>query len=193
MPPSTEVTAMRRVGHGVLLFGAALASGLVLAACGGDSIADEAAAETEPAETAAVATTEGATGSTASSGTDAGPAPAPGKGALVLDDGRSFAITITECEFSPNGTFTVKGTSEQGSTFEMTQFFLGEDWSQSQVSIEFPNRDQVFVIVSKASQDGAPADVDGKSVSWVRTFSELDESANDIVYRGTGTLRLTCA
>jgi hypothetical protein len=75
----------------------------------------------------------------------------------------------------------------------MTQFFLGEDWSQSQVSIEFPNRDQVFVIVSKASQDGAPADVDGKSVSWVRTFSELDESANDIVYRGTGTLRLTCA
>jgi hypothetical protein len=183
--------------HGVLAVGGTLACALTLAACGGDdSAGSEAATETTieaETETSAVATTESPTESTSESTADTGPAPAPGEGTLVLEDGRSFAIAISRCEFSPNGTFTVRGTSDQGSSFEMTQFFLGEEWSQSQVSIEFPNDDQIFVIVSKATQDGAPADVDGKSISWVRAFSELDESANQIVYRGTGTLRLTCA
>ena len=30
-----------------------------------------------------------------------GPAPAPGTGMLELDDGRTFAITVTECSFQP--------------------------------------------------------------------------------------------
>jgi hypothetical protein len=186
---------MRRVrASGVRTVGTVLVCALALAGCGGDdSTANEAAIDTGAAEATTVATSDEPAESTPSGGSDTAPAPTPGTGSLVLDDGRSFAIEISECEFSPNGTFTVKGTSERGSTFEMTQFFLGEDWSQSQASIEFPNRDQVYVIVSKASQDAAPADVDGKSVGWVRTFSELDESANQIVYRGTGTLRLTCA
>ena len=171
---------------------------LALAACGGES---ETAAETpsttttEQSETLPTTDTDESeeTETTTGSGpTSSGPAPAPGQGSLDLDDGRSYAITITECRFDPNGTFTVKGSSTEATTFEMTQFYLGEQWSQSQVSLEFPNRDQIYVIVGRLADDAEPATVEGKSISWTRMFRELDESANMHVYTGEGTVRLTC-
>jgi hypothetical protein len=172
--------------------------GLALAGCGGDSDSSAADTETEAVATTfedtETATTAPATTEESSSSTDDGAAPAPGTGTLVLDDGRVFAITVSQCEFLPNGTFTVNGTGDQGATFELTQFYLGEEWSQSQVDLQFPNRDRVYVIVTKATEGAEPATVEGKSVSWTQpTFRELDESANSHVYQGEGTVRVTCA
>ncbi len=174
---------------------------LTLAACGGGG--DSAASSEAEAETVAVEETATTSGSAASddpqTGTDtsdsdtAAPTAAPGTGKLELDDGRVFAITVTSCEFQPSGTFEIKGTSDRGSEFDMTQFYLGDEWSQTDAAIGFPNRDQIYVIVSRATPDGEPATVDGKSVTWVQTFRELDESANAHVYTGQGTLRLTCS
>jgi hypothetical protein len=146
-------------------------------------------AETEEVETEVAESEEAASDDSASSG---GPAPAPGSGQLELDDGRAFAIAVSECKFQPGGTFTVKGTTDSGETFEMTQFFLDGDWSQTNVQIESANGDSIYVIRSRATEGAAPATVDGKSVSWTEEFRELDESANAHVYTGEGTLRLTC-
>ncbi len=174
---------------------------LVLAGCGGGN--DSAS----PAETEAAAPdetlvgteddevdTEGVIVEESDGGADSsGPPPAAGQGRLALDDGRAFAITISECEFQPSGTFTVAGTGDDGATFEMTQFYLGEDWSQSQVSLEYPDtRDQIYVITTSASAGAEPATVDGKSVTWTQTFRELDESENRHVYTGEGTVQVTC-
>ncbi len=174
---------------------------LVLAACGGGR--DPAALSDTETETVAVEETGTTSESDAtddleanadtSSSDTAVPAAAPGTGTLELDDGRAFAIVVTECEFQPSGTFEIKGTSDQGSEFDMTQFYLSDEWSQTDASIEFPNRDQIYVIVTRATPDGEPATVDGKSVTWVQTFRELDESANAHVYTGKGTLSLTCS
>lgn len=173
---------------------------LALAACGGENDSD-AASDTE---TEAIAAEE--TDTASESDADEGPATdtetsspdtavaaaAPGTGTLELADGRSFTITVSECEFQPTGTFEIKGTSDNGAEFDMTQFYLNDKWSQTDASIQYPNRDQVYVIVSAASPDAEPATVDGKSVTWVQTFRELDESANAHVYTGEGTLSLTC-
>jgi len=182
-----------------------LAAGFVLTlvGCGGGSGSgadDESEAvstgEDETSDTAAATTEEIDTSESSSTGTE--PALPAGRGTLVLDDGRSFTITVTECQFNPDdgtptaGTVEVKGTSERGSTFELTQFFLNGEWSQSDASIAFPNRDQIYVLVSSASSDGEPATVEGKTIRWTRTFKELDESANAHVYTGEGTLLLTC-
>ncbi len=192
----------------VLAVIAAALLGLVLAGCGGGSTSSagqesETVAEVETAttttETESVDEAEPETDETettaseSAGGTDAsGPAPAPGTGRLVLDDGRVFAIALTECEFRPDGTFEINGTSDEGATFDMTQFFLNDEWSQSDASIEFPNNDQVYVIVSRATEGAEPATVDGKTVVWTQTFRELDESANRHVYTGEGALQLTC-
>ncbi len=176
---------------------------LGLVGCGGrdeSSVNQETVDAATPIETESVDDTATETAESGDTGSSepAGPAPAPGKGSLVLDDGRTFALTITECEFvqgpgSPTaGTIEVQGTSEKGARFELTQFFLNGEWSQSDASIEFPNRDQIYVIVSSASADGEPATVDAKTITWTRTFKELDESANAHVYSGEGTLVLTC-
>jgi hypothetical protein len=175
----------------------------VAAACGGDDSTasdDPDAAATEETltlftETAPAEETHG--DGTTESPEASGPAPAPGTGTLALDDGRTFAITITSCDIGENasgptaGTFDVEGTSDQGTTFEFTQFFLNGDWSQSGASIESPNRDQIYVIATAAG-DAEPATVAGRSVMWTATFRELDESANSHVYSGEGVLRLTC-
>lgn len=183
-----------------LVLVAALGLGLGLAGCGGGG--DSAAVESAPVETEAVTAPETEVAEETetetdaeerSGGTDDGAVPAPGTGRLVLDDGRAFAITVTECKFQPAGTFTVEGTGDDGATFEMTQFFLNDEWSQSQVELQFPNSDSVYVIVSRATEGAEPATVEGKSVSWTQTFRELDESANRHVYTGEGTVRVTCA
>jgi hypothetical protein len=182
------------------VLGVALAAFLVAGCGGGDDAAAPAESEATQAEEATATTEESddtATDETATesgeSSAATGPAPSPGQGLLVLDDGRSFAIAISACEFQPNGTFNVDGTSDDGATFEMTQFYLGDDWSQSQVSLEYPEtRDQIYVIVSKATDGAEPATVEGKSVTWTQTFKELDESANAHVYTGEGTVQLTC-
>ena len=74
----------------------------------------------------------------------------------------------------------------------MTQFFLNGKWSQSDAGIEFPNSDQIYVLVSSRSEGAEPAAVDGKTIRWTQTFKELDESANAHVYTGKGTLSITC-
>jgi len=178
---------------------------LPLAGCGGGDSEPAAAPEptTEAVETDSTETeqaeaeeveTEGAESEEAApeESVSSGGAPAPGSGQVELDDGRAFAIAISECKFQPAGTFTVKGTTDGGETFEMTQFFLGGDWSQTNVQIESANGDSIYVIRSRATEGAAPATVDGKSVSWTEEFRELDESANAHVYTGEGTLRLTC-
>lgn len=176
---------------------------LTLAACGGGS--DSAAsAESEATTTEETVTTlqsevtEQLDAETETSGSEStGPAPAPGKGTLELDDGRSFAIVVTSCNLGESegtpteGSFEVRGTSEQSSKFDMTQFFLNGEWSQTDASLEFPNRDQVYVLAFAAG-GAEPAMLDGRSISWTQTFKELDESANAHVYTGEGSLRLTC-
>lgn len=165
-------------------------SALVVAGCGGGdtSAAPDDAGEQETEVETADETETDSGGSPAADG----PALAPGRGTLVLDDGRSFAITLTECEGEPTGTFSASGTSIEGSGFSFGNFYLGESWSQSQASIEFPNRDQIYVIVGRLAEGAEPAAVEGTSVTWVQTFRELDESANRHVYTGQGVLRLTC-
>ncbi|MFO7572657.1 MAG: hypothetical protein R6W48_08685 [Gaiellaceae bacterium] len=171
---------------------------LVVAGCGGGS--DSAAEEpletlttpTETSTTTEAATTEEADTSSGGGPAVEGPVPAPGQGTLVLDDGRSFPITVTECEGEPGDTFSASGTSVDGSEFSFLNFYLSGSWSQSQASIEFPNEDQIYVIVGRLAEGAEPATVEGKSVTWVQTFRELDESANRTVYTGQGVLRLTC-
>jgi hypothetical protein len=179
-----------------------LAGALVVAigapACGGGGDSPEGAVESGSTTLGDNSTTdddmtitESAAEESVDSGT-AGPVPAPGKGSLALDDGRTFAITVTSCNLGESeggptaGSFEVKGTSEKGSTFEMTQFFLNGSWSQSDASIEFPSRDQIYVLAF-ASSGAEPATVEGTSVSWTQTFRELDESANQHVYTGEGS------
>jgi len=177
--------------------------GVGLVGCGGgeSSSADETVdvqveAEdltTETAEDTGVESTETSAGDSAAGAA----APAPGKGVLELDDGRSFAITVTSCNLGESagkpsaGSFEVRGTSAQGSTFSLTQFYLNDSWRQSNAGIEFQNADQIYVLASAAG-DAEPAAVDGKSIEWTQTFKELDESENRHVYTGEGTLRLTC-
>lgn len=173
-----------------------------LAGCGGgDDSASPAETETavpdettedEVVETEALTDTEVVTDEEPGGAADtSGPAPAAGQGRLTLDHGRAFAITISECEFDPRGPFTVDGTSDDGAAFAMTQFYLGGEWSQSQVSLEYPSRDQIYVIVTSAREGAEPATVEGKC-TWTQTFSELDESENRNVYTGEGTVQLTC-
>lgn len=182
-----------RIAVALVVGVAALA--LVAAGCGGEG---DAAAD-EPADVAPIeAETETATDSEVppetetSSASSGGTAPAPGKGVLSLDDGRTYSITVGECEFQPSGTIEISGTSDEGSTFDLTQFQLGDEWRQTDASIKFDNGDQIYVIVSSASPDGEAAEVEGKTIVWEQAFQELDESSNSIVYSGSGTLRLTC-
>lgn len=168
-----------------------LAIALVAAAsaCGGGGDDDAAAPSTEAqvAETETDVSTEETTADTM----EASP-PAAGQGVLELDDGRSYSVAIGECQFLESGTIEVKGTSDEGSTFDMTQFQLGDEWRQTDALIQFANGDRIYVIVSSASPDGAPAEVEGKTITWEPAFQELDESTNAIVYSGSGSLRLTC-
>jgi hypothetical protein len=195
---------MQRVQIRRAAFGVAVILFLLVASgCGGgdESAADDEQAPitTDAGDTTTDATTEDTATETETetSPPTSGPAPAPGTGTLVLDDGRSFAITVSECEFQPSdgsptaGSFEIAGTSERGSEFGLTQFFLNGEWSQTNAALEFPNRDQIYVITFAAG-DGEPATVDGKTVTWAESFRELDESANRHVYTGAGTLTLTC-
>ena len=149
----------------------------------GDSAADGSSTDPVPAEAsdpAAVA--------------DVGPAAAPGEGRLQVG-GKTYDLTIASCKFNGDGpaegTFEVKGTDADGHNFEMTQFFLGGDWSQSDVQLDL-DKTKIYVISSSAREGAEPATVDGKNVTWVTSFRELDEAANSQVDLGEGTLNLTC-
>jgi hypothetical protein len=185
MPSPSRIASAVGVGVAVLA--------LVAAGCGGgDDAAVEETTDTPPVtETEENETTEQTDTGTASAA-GGGAAPAPGQGTLSLDDGRSYSIAVNECEFRENGTIEVKGTSDEGSTFDMTQFQLGDEWRQTDASIKLANGDQIYVIVSSASPDGEPAEVEGKTIAWEQAFRELDVSANSHVYEGAGTLRLSC-
>ncbi len=153
------------------------------------TMADPGSAET-PAEASPEATPEGAAG-----GGDTGPAAAPGEGRLVVN-GTTYALTISECEFTTDGptkgTVDIKGTEASGASFEMTQFYLGDEWSQTSVVLDL-GPTKVYVQRSGAREGAVPAVVDGANVTWTESYRELDEAANSQVELGEGVLNLTCA
>ncbi len=202
-----NVSRMRNVYWGLSLPAAVLAS-LALAACGGGSNSESAAqtATTSAAvdvgtttasdgdlqQTETAAETEPATESDSETGSsDAGPAAAPGTGTLDLGD-KVYAITVTECKFQPGGTFTVKGTTDDGAAFDMTQFYLNDEWSQTQVQVE-TDKLNVYAIIGRATEGAEPASVTDKNVTWTREFRTLDVAANAFAGPAReGTLNLTC-
>jgi hypothetical protein len=199
--------AIRKACWGLALSAVVLAS-LALVACGGGNTS-ESAAQSEATGTAT--DTDGATSedealqetdATAEAETqsepesevdsnDAGPAAAPGTGTLDLGD-KVYAITVTECTFKPNGTFEVKGTADDGSTFEMTQFYLGDTWSQSDAEVD-NGKIKVYTLVSSASEGAEPATVTGKRITWTQEFRTLDVAGNAFAGPArNGTVNLTC-
>jgi hypothetical protein len=126
---------------------------------------------------------------------DAGPAAAPGAGRLEVG-GKTYDLTIASCEFNgegpAEGSFEVTGSDSDGHDFEMTQFFLNGEWSQSDVQLDL-GKTKIYVIRSSASDGAEPAAVDGSNVTWVESYRELDEAANAQVELGEGTLNFTCA
>jgi len=180
--------------------------GLVLAGCSGGG--DTSDPTREPAESSAIAPSAEPGGAAASpiaspaatsagsgGGGDTGPAAAPGEGRLEVN-GETYALTITECMFQADGptkgTFDVNGTEASGATFEMTQFYLGDEWSQTSVQLDF-GPTQIYVIRSGTREGAVPATVDGANVTWIETYQELDVAANSQVDLGEGVLNLTCA
>lgn len=171
---------------------------LALAGCGGGDSAEPAATETEATSTAAEADEAVSTGEEtemeeaggSSSGATDAAAPA-GQGSLTLSNGTVYAFAVTECTFQPSGTFEISGAGDDGSTFDMTQFYLGEEWSQTDMSID-SGQTKVYVIARGAAEGAVPATVDGGSVRWTETFRELDAAANAQTTLGEGTLNLTC-
>ena len=143
---------------------------------------EDESADPTPADTPAVAVA------------DTGPAAKAGQGRFDVN-GASYALTITECKFNgegpAEGTFEVKATDADGHDFEMTQFYLNGDWSQTDVQLDL-GPTMIYVIRSSASEGAAPAMVDGANVTWTESYRELDEAANSQVEIGTGTLNLTC-
>lgn len=125
---------------------------------------------------------------------DAGPAAAPGEGRLDVN-GTSYALTITECEFTDDGptkgTFEVRGTGPDGATFEMTQFFLSDKWSQTSVQLDF-GPTNIYVIRSGTREGAVPAAVDEANITWIESYRDLDVAANSQVDLGQGVLNLTC-
>jgi hypothetical protein len=143
---------------------------------------EDESADPTPAETPAVAVA------------DTGPAAKAGQGRFDVN-GTTYALTVTECKFNgeglAEGSFEVKATDADGHDFDMTQFYLNGDWSQTDIQLDL-GPTMIYVIRSSASEGAVPATVDGTNVTWTESFRELDEAANSQVEIGTGTLNLTC-
>ncbi len=111
---------------------------------------------------------------------DTGPAAAAGQGSSDVN-GTTYALTIASCKFNgeglPEGKFEVNGKDSDGHDFEMTQFYLNGDWSQSDVQLDL-GPTKIYVIRSSAREGAAPAVVDGQNVTWVESYRELDDAAN---------------
>lgn len=154
-----------------------------------EAMSDEGAADDAAADPAAEEEAEPAAMA------DAGAPAAPGQGTLDVG-GTTYDLTIAECTFNEDGpsegTFEVKGSDAEGHNFEMTQFFLNGDWSQSDVQLDLDNT-KIYVISSSSREGAEPATLDGQNVTWVVDFRELDEAANSQVELGSGVLNLTCA
>jgi hypothetical protein len=180
--------------------------GLVLAGCsGGGETSDPTREPAESSATAPSAEPGGAGASPAASapatsggsagGGDTGPAAAPGEGRLEVN-GETYALTIGECKFQTDGptsgTVEVRGTEASGAAFAMTQFYLGDKWSQTSVQLDFGPK-KIYVIRSAAREGAVPAVVDGTNVTWIETYREFDVAANAQVDLGQGVLNLTCA
>lgn len=175
------------------------ALGLVLAGCSSGSGSAE--APTEPsAPAAAPASAEGAASAGATPEVEAapadvgvGPAAAAGEGTLTVN-GTSYPLTITSCSFSgegpADGSFEVEGTTD-GGTFEMGQFFLNGDWSQTSVQLDL-GAHKLYVIRTASSGGAVAAAVDNGNVTYVDAYRDLDEPANSQVEIGAGTVNLTC-
>ena len=125
---------------------------------------------------------------------DTGPPAKAGEGQFVVN-GATYALTVTECSFNgegpADGSFEVRATDADGHDFDMTQFYLNGDWSQTDVQLDL-GPTMIYVIRSSASEGAAPAQVDAKNITWTESYRELDEAANSQVDVGTGTLNLTC-
>ena len=184
---------------------AALATfSLVLAGCSGggettDPTRDPAKSSVAPsADTSAAGTPPAASTPPSRAGPmggDTGPAADPGTGRLEVN-GKTYSFTISRCKFNDDGpskgTFDVKGTEASGASFDMTQFYLGDKWSQTSVELDF-GPTKIYVIRSGVSEGAVPATVDGTNVTWIESYRELDVAANSQVAVGEGVLNLTCS
>jgi hypothetical protein len=125
---------------------------------------------------------------------DPGPPAKAGEGSFQVN-GTTYALKVTECTFNDEGlaegTFEIAATDADGHPFEMTQFYLNGDWSQTDVQLDL-GPTKIYVIRSAASDGAAPAEVNGTNVTWSETYRELDEAANSQQEIGTGTLNITC-
>ena len=183
----------------VLLALVAALSLSIAAACGGDddddSSGDTTGDQNTPGSSSSNPTTASGSGSGSGSG-DTGPAAAPGEGRLEVG-GKTYALTITECTFNASGpskgTVEAQGTGPDGAKFDFTQFVLNDKWSQTDMSYDY-NGDahKIYVIVSSATKGASQATVDGKNVSWVATYRDLDVAANKQENIGEGKLNFTC-
>ena len=176
------------------------ALGLVVTGCSSGSGSAE--APTEPSAPAAVpASAEGVDSSpeatpeveAAPADVGVGPAAAAGEGTLTVN-GTTYPLTITSCSFSgegpADGSFEVDGTTD-GGTFEMGQFFLNGDWSQTSVQLDL-GAHKLYVIRTASSGGAVAATVDNGNVTYVDAYRDLDEPANSQVEIGQGTVNLTC-
>ena len=143
----------------------------------------EASADPEPAEEPAADTVA-----------DPGPAAEAGEGSFEVN-GTTYALKVTECTFNDEGlsegTFEIAATDADGHPFEMTQFYLNGDWSQTDVQLDL-GPTMIYVIRTAASEGAAPAEVNGTNVTWSESYRELDVAANSQEDIGTGTLNITC-
>jgi hypothetical protein len=172
------------------------------AACGGAAAPETngptagATPTSDPASTQPAGSTPAATPPPGGEGPDTGAPAAPGEGRLEVG-GAVYSFTIDECDFTTDGptagSFEVSGTTADGSTFEMVQFFLGGNWSQTSVDLDDPGSKRVYVIRNRAAEGAQPASIDGTNVTWVETYFELDEAANSQTSIGEGVVNLTCA
>jgi hypothetical protein len=162
-------------------------------ACGGD---DDDAGETGDDGGSSGGGTEPtkASGGGSSSG-DTGAAAAPGTGRFEVG-GKTYTLAITECKFNDEGpskgTFEVKATADGGAKFDMTQFYLNDKWSQTDVQLDVSPTSKIYVIRGRSSAGAEPAKVDGKNITWVEKFRDLDGPANTQKDVGEGKLNLTC-
>ncbi|MGE0601167.1 MAG: hypothetical protein AB7J35_17565 [Dehalococcoidia bacterium] len=127
---------------------------------------------------------------------DTGPAAAPGTARLEVN-GKTYSLTIGDCQFNETGpskgTISADGTGDNGITWDFTQFFLNDKWSQTSMELDYDNEaHKIYVIATAAGKGNEPAAVDGKNVSWIAPYRDLDVSANKQENIGDGKLNFTC-
>ncbi|MGE3073084.1 MAG: hypothetical protein AB7N24_03085 [Dehalococcoidia bacterium] len=187
------------------LFPFALLATLILAlsvACGGDDDDDDAPGEdtgTTPNSSSSNPTSSSSNPALTNGGShagDTGPAAAAGTGRFEVG-GKTYALTIGDCTFNNDGptkgTIEAQGTSDDGIAWDFTQFYLNDKWSQTSMELDYDNEaHKIYVIATAAGKGNEPAGIDGKNVSWIAPYRDLDVAGNKQESIGEGKLNFTC-